>query len=58
MRDVEPRLYTTVISEVIRHENDVTNDRIIWLLIVQGLIRKRQRVAGTIRAERGQADEE
>src|SRR6516164_1733881 len=38
MRDVEPRLYTTVIREMIRHENDVTNHRIMWLLIGQGLI--------------------
>jgi len=38
MNDVEPRLYATVIREMIRHENDVTNHRIMWLLIVQGLI--------------------
>lgn len=38
MYDVEPHLYTTVIREMIRHENDVTNHRIMWLLIVQGLI--------------------
>jgi hypothetical protein len=38
MRDVEPHLYKTVIREMIRHENDVTNHRIMWLLIVQGLI--------------------
>jgi hypothetical protein len=38
MHDVEPRLYTTVIRELIRHENDVTNHRIMWLLIGQGLI--------------------
>jgi len=38
MHDVDPRLYTTVIREMIRHENDVTNHRIMWLLIVQGLI--------------------
>ena len=38
MHDVEPRLYTTVIREMIQHENDVTNHRIMWLLIVQGLI--------------------
>ena len=40
MHDVDPRLYTTVIREMIRHENDVTNHRIMWLLIVQGLIAK------------------
>jgi hypothetical protein len=38
MHDVEPHLYTTVIRELIRHENDVTNHRIMWLLIGQGLI--------------------
>jgi hypothetical protein len=38
MYDVEPHLYTTVIREMIRHENDVTNHRIMWLLIGQGLI--------------------
>src|SRR6185503_13311205 len=38
MHDVEPRLFTTVIREMIRHENDVTNHRIMWLLIGQGLI--------------------
>jgi len=38
MHDVEPRLYATVIREMIRHENDVTNHRIMWLLIGQGLI--------------------
>ena len=38
MHDVEPRFYTTVIREMLRHENDVTNHRIMWLLIVQGLI--------------------
>jgi hypothetical protein len=38
MHDVEPRLFATVIREMIRHENDVTNHRIMWLLIVQGLI--------------------
>jgi hypothetical protein len=36
--DVDRRLYTTVLREMIRHENDVTNHRIMWLLIGQGLI--------------------
>jgi hypothetical protein len=36
--DVRPEQYPTVIREMIRHENDVTNHRIMWLLIVQGLI--------------------
>jgi hypothetical protein len=38
MHDVDPRLYTTVIREMIRHENDVMNHRIMWLLIVQRLV--------------------
>ena len=36
--DVDPHMYPMVIREMIRHENDVTNHRIMWLLIVQGLI--------------------
>lgn len=44
--DVEPHLYTTVIREMIRHENDVTNHRIMWLLIVQGLIANAAVTAG------------
>lgn len=38
MHDVRPEQYATVIRELIRHENDVTNHRIMWLLIVQGLL--------------------
>lgn len=37
MNDVRPEQYATVIRELIRHENDVTNHRIMWLLIIQGL---------------------
>jgi hypothetical protein len=29
MREVDPNLYTSVIREMIRHENDVTNHRIM-----------------------------
>ncbi|MGC2047503.1 MAG: hypothetical protein WA635_02670 [Gallionella sp.] len=36
--DVRPEHYTTVIREMIRHENDVTNHRIMWILIGQGFI--------------------
>ncbi len=36
MYDVRQEQYTTVIREMIRHENDVTNHRIMWLLIGQG----------------------
>jgi len=35
VNDVEPRLHTTVIREMIRHENDVTNHRIMWLFVAQ-----------------------
>jgi hypothetical protein len=38
MSDVQEQHYATVIREMIRHENDVTNHRIMWLLIVQGLL--------------------
>ena len=38
MHDVDPQFYPAVIREMIRHENDLTNHRIMWLLIVQGLI--------------------
>jgi hypothetical protein len=46
MSDVEPHLYPTVIREMIRHENDVTNHRIMWLLIGQGLIANAAASAG------------
>ena len=35
MYDVRPGRYGTVIRDLIKHENDVTNHRIMWLLIVQ-----------------------
>jgi hypothetical protein len=38
MSDVRPEQYTTVIREMIRHENDLTNHRLMWLLIGQGFI--------------------
>jgi hypothetical protein len=46
MHDVDPKLYPTVIREMIRHENDLTNHRIMWLLIVQGLIANAAVTAG------------
>jgi hypothetical protein len=46
VRDVDPQLYPTVIREMYRHENDVTNHRIMWLLIVQGLIANAAVTAG------------
>lgn len=36
--DVPPAQYASVIREMIRHENDLTNHRIMWLLIVQGFL--------------------
>jgi hypothetical protein len=38
MYDIKQEQYTTVIREMIRHENDVTNQGIMWLLIGQGFI--------------------
>jgi hypothetical protein len=38
MYDVRPEAYATVIREMLRHENDLTNHRIMWLLIGQGFI--------------------
>jgi hypothetical protein len=38
MHDVPPEQYATVIRELVRHENDVTNHRIMWFLLVQGLL--------------------
>ena len=51
MRDVEPHLYPSVIREMIRHENDVTNHRIMWLLIGQGLIANAYVGAGSEKAK-------
>ena len=51
MSDVEPHLYPTVIREMIRHENDVTNHRIMWLLIGQGLIANAYVGAGNVRED-------
>jgi hypothetical protein len=50
MHDVEPQFYPAAIREMIRHENDLTNHRIMWLLIVQGLIAN---AAVTARRESG-----
>ncbi len=36
--DVPQEQYPTVIREMIRHENDLTNHRITWLLIGEGFI--------------------
>ena len=38
MCDIRQEQYATVIREMIRHENDVTNHRIMWLLIGQGFL--------------------
>jgi hypothetical protein len=36
--DVPPELYTTVIGEMIQHENDLANLRTMWLPIGHGFI--------------------
>lgn len=36
--DVPPQQYTAVVRQFISHEDDVTNQRIMWLLVVQGLL--------------------
>jgi hypothetical protein len=36
--DVRREQYPTVIRDMIRHENDLTNHRIMWLLVGQGFI--------------------
>jgi len=33
LHDVQPGLYPTVIREMNRHENDVTDRRLMWLLL-------------------------
>jgi hypothetical protein len=38
MYDVRREQYAAVIREMIRHEDDVTNHRVMWLLIGQGFI--------------------
>jgi hypothetical protein len=48
--DVEPHMYPMVIREMIRHENDLTNHRIMWLLIAQGLFATAYVGAGMARA--------
>ncbi len=37
-RDVPPTHYAAVIRDLIRGANDVTNHRLMWLLIIQGLL--------------------
>jgi hypothetical protein len=36
--DIRQDQYATVLRELLRHENDLTNHRIMWLLIGQGFI--------------------
>jgi hypothetical protein len=38
MYDVQPEQYPTVIREMSQHEDDVTNHRIMWLLVGQGFL--------------------
>ena len=35
--DVRPEEYAAVIRDLIKHEDDVTNHRLMWLLVLQGL---------------------
>ncbi len=38
LHDVAPEQYPAVIRDMIRHEDNVTNHRITWLLIGEGFI--------------------
>ena len=38
INDVRPDQYPNVIRDLIKHEDGVTNHRLMWLLIVQGLL--------------------
>ena len=38
IHDVRPEQYASTIREMLRHENDLTNHRIMWLLVGQGFI--------------------
>jgi hypothetical protein len=38
MHDVRPEEYARVVRDLIWRENDVTNHRLMWLLVVQGLL--------------------
>jgi hypothetical protein len=38
MYDVRPDQYASVIRELIKHEDDVTNHRLMWMLVIQGLL--------------------
>ncbi|MCF6153645.1 MAG: hypothetical protein E3K36_00010 [Candidatus Brocadia sp.] len=38
MYDVRKEQYVTVIREMIRNENDMTNHRLLWLLVFQGFL--------------------
>jgi len=51
--DVRPEQYAMVIREMLRHENDLTNHRIMWLLIGQGFIANAFVTGGKERASGG-----
>ena len=36
--DVRPDQYASVIRDLMKHENDLTNHRTMWLLVIQGLL--------------------
>jgi hypothetical protein len=52
MCDVRPEQYAGVIREMIRHEDDVTNHRLMWLLIAQGFL-----LSASIGAKRARASD-
>ncbi len=47
MYDVRQEQYPTVIRQMIRHEDEVTNHRIMWLLVGQGFIANAYVFAGS-----------
>jgi hypothetical protein len=38
LNDIRKDQYAAALRELLRHENDLTNHRIMWLLIAQGFI--------------------
>jgi hypothetical protein len=38
MHDIPPEKYASVLRAMLRHENDLTNHRLMWLLVGQGFI--------------------
>ena len=38
MHDVPPQKYASLLRAMLRHENELTNHRLMWLLVGQGFI--------------------